>query len=528
MSSYRIRVNEIDRSQTLIPDLGNTGAIVVRADRGPSEPALISVGQEQRIIDLFGDPTATQPDVVEAIEFNRFAPVWMLTPSDPSSDKHCAVVVNADNVYGYKGEEDYQEPTGMSPTDISGYSFGNDDEYFILYCKFPSKDDFLKVNVELDGITGVFHITLYIKRDGHFEELQTYSVSLTPGAKGDYGENIYIEDVFEDDPFIGVIVNDEADLENGFAPGGESGLAEVELTGSAKTSDQASLLTGAWNKFQSARKYPAKIFIDATADPVIPAVFDALRSTYQKYSSFILPLPLNDGVSAAQTTYQGYSLNNRGISVYWNQGLVRYKNRKFWSTLTGRVGRKYAQMVNVYNGLAPAWIDENNHGGQLGPGVLEMKFDPTENELEILDKAGINPIIFHPVYGVMVTSQKTAKTPGFISDDSFVGHSRLFDTIIENIAEQVLVPQITKLNDDIHRRRAIAIADSFLRPMSDPSLGLLNAYKIKCDLSNNDATARAQKKFVFSLAVQVTPFSETIEFNFIKTGQSITVDSVLA
>lgn len=533
MSSWRITTNEIDRSQTLIPNVGNIGGMVIRSRRGDNTPVLFPPGQEQRILDTFGYPDATYPDTVEAIEYNKIAPLWINSVFSSTTDYRSGIIVTSDEVVGYVGTDAtgeaaalQQAVANLNDAAVTNFAFTipiNAAEYFILYSKAPSETDYLKADVSWDAVTSTFGITLYINRNGTFEQYaDEYMVSLVEGAKDGFGADIFIETVFEDHDLINVLLNPDANTGEGFSD--DTG---VIFTGSGKETDMATSLSTSWNKYQYSNLYPTKIFMDPSADATIPALFATLRSTYQKYSSYILPLPLGTTSATAVTTKDGYSLDNRGLNIYWNQGKVRYNNKKFWTSLVGRIGTKFAQMVNVYNGLAPSWQDENNHGGQLGSGILELENNPTEIELQTLDTAGVNPIIFDSVFGVMLASQKTAKTPGLISDDSYIGHSRLFDVILENIINQILIPQITKLNDDIHRRRAVVIGDSFMRPLTAPIPGLLNAYKIKCDSSNNDDTARAQRKFIYSLAVQVTPFSEFIEFNFIKAGQTITVDSVL-
>lgn len=532
MSSYRITVNEIDRSSSLLPNIGNIGAMVVRSKRGPIDPILISTGQEQRIVDIFGLPDSSNPDVIEAIEYNKTAALWMNSPFSTTTDFRGGIIATADEVVGYVGTNAIgdaaslqQSTANLNDSALASFAFSASapNEYFILHCIAPAMADFLKVSISYSASKDAFSISLYIDREGSYELYNTYEVSLTDGAKNGFGEDIFIERVFEDNDFIRAIVNTEADSSNGGFV--DSNL--VSFTGSYKATNMASVLENAWNKYQSKSKYPAKIFMDPSTDSSIPAVFNTLRNTYQKYSSYIFAMPISDTASTVVASYAALSLNNRGLAAYWNQGLVRYKTAKFWTSLVGRVGAKYAQMVNVFNGLAPSWKDENNHGGQLGPGILELKYDPTEDQLETIETGGVNPIIFHQTLGVMISGQKTAKSSAFISDDSYIGHSRLFDTIIENITNQVLVAQITKLNDDTHRRQAVMLGNSFMQPLTEPSLGLINDYRIKCDSGNNDAIALSQRKFVFSLAVQVTPFSEFIVFNFIKTGQTITVDSVL-
>ncbi|HYX08184.1 MAG TPA: hypothetical protein VE912_15745, partial [Bacteroidales bacterium] len=93
--SWRINVQELDRSQTLIPEAGSTGAMVISSRRGPKTPIYVSSRQETRIIDLFGKPSSTYPDVWEAIQYNKTAPIWLASPFD-ASDTFSGVIVGTD------------------------------------------------------------------------------------------------------------------------------------------------------------------------------------------------------------------------------------------------------------------------------------------------------------------------------------------------------------------------------------------------------------------------------------------------
>ena len=92
MSSWRLEVIKKDRSGTIQADTGVTGAMVIRAERGLTEPVLIGNGQESRIIDLFGYPSVNYPDVWEAIEYNQVGELWVSAPS-PATDTMGGVAV---------------------------------------------------------------------------------------------------------------------------------------------------------------------------------------------------------------------------------------------------------------------------------------------------------------------------------------------------------------------------------------------------------------------------------------------------
>lgn len=519
--SWRITINDIDQSQTINASPGNTGAMMVRASKGPVRPILIDTANEKRIINIFGKPSASYPDVWEAIQFNKIAPLWITAPY--ASDAMLGGVV-----VGASGTRTLNESDGIDPTALTSFTFGGTTEYFVLAALSPYTDD-LGVKVSYDSVSGLFTILLYFTADNgsSWTLIDSYTVSHISGTKDGYGANVFVEEVFSNTSVSSDYLQAFANSTASFTSFTDD-VAVVPLGGGDRgATTTLTEWTTAWNYFQSSNLYTADIFMDTTADDGVPTLFDTLRTSYQKYSEYLIPLP-DSAAATAVSTKAGYSINNRGLAFYWNRGRVKdtYNNSSFWTSLIGRVGAKHAQMVNVFNGLAPAWIDENSHGGQLGSGIIEMKYDPSQTELETFDTNGINPIVFDPGYGVMITSQKTGKSPTVLSDESWIGHSRLFDYILSTVSEQVLVYQITKLNDELHRQLAASKADQIIAPIK--ALNLLADYGVQCDLANNDDAARAARKFILTIAVKVNVFSEYIVFNFVQVGQTLDVAQYVA
>lgn len=300
------------------------------------------------------------------------------------------------------------------------------------------------------------------------------------------------------------------------------GAAEIatvlRTAGSAITLTE---LTAGWLFFQSADTYKADIFMDPTTMAGVEALFDTLSNTYQKYAQYLLMIPLGDSVTTAISTKDAFGINTPNLAFYFNNAKVRWKNTSFFTSLIGRIGQKHAQMVDAFNGYAPAGIDENNHGGQLGAGILEMEFTPTEAQLQDLDTAGLNGIKLTPSYGTFIASHKTAKTPSILSDYSWIPHNRVFNYIKENIIDQVLVFQLVKLNDPAHRNQVRIKSEGIVDPIVDE--GLLTEVEVICDETNNTDEILAQRKFILNVLVKVTPFSETIEFVFTNIAQTTTI-----
>jgi len=396
------------------------------------------------------------------------------------------------------------------------------DVYYALFANNPYTDD---LAVQVTEASSVFTITAYQKdSNGNYIELPNspYSASLTANTKNGFGKNIYIVDTFTDDDYITPYINTALTF--------TTFIDDTAITdfagGSRGSAITITELTTGWNYFQSPTKYATDIFFDCTSDSGVPAIFSTLRGTYQKYSAYLLSLP-NSNSTTAISNKQALSISDRGIYFYWNWGKVQdtYNNSYFYSALMGRVAGKHADMVDVFNGLAPSWIDENNHGGQLGSGILELVNDPTESELEALDTAQINPIIFDPNYGVMIVSDRTSVST--LSDYSYIGHSRTADFIMSNVVSQALPFQLTKLNDLNHRGQVRSKAELIVNPLLRAPYNLLRDARVICDETNNGDEVLARREFHLDLFIQFSPFSETIRFVFTNIGQNTTIDEVI-
>ena len=395
--------------------------------------------------------------------------------------------------------------------------------YMAFFSRDPQADYMSTMITQNDDDT--FTVHLYKKSGSTYTEIQgsPFTVSTVTGAKDGFGKIIYAEDLFDGSDYVNTLVNSALPVAS-FT----DDTTKVDFAGGVRGTTSSSEYTSSWNYFQQSRTYPADVFFDTTADSGIPDLFVTLRSTYQKYSAYLLPLP-NDTLSNNITTKTGYSISDRGIYFYWNWFKVKdsdtTSSATFWTNLLGKVATKHADMYVVYNGLAPAWIDENGLGGQLSGGVLEAAYDPSESDLKLADTNQINPIILDPQYGVMITSDRTSLTS--LSDYSYIPHSRTADWILKTIISQVLPYQLVKLNDNAHQTRVRTKAETILAPLVSPPYNLLEDFAVKCDDENNDATVKSLRQFVLSVAVKCTPTSEEIKFIFTNTEQGANVQEAV-
>lgn len=392
--------------------------------------------------------------------------------------------------------------------------------YFTLITSNPRAEND-KVLVTYDTILGFFNIKYYQKNyRNQFALVKEYTVSQISGTTDGFGDNIFVETILEDDYYLRGFGNNN----KAYSAYTNPTIASTITAGTRGETLTITELTAGWAYFQRFREYTADIFMDFTAIAGVEAIFDTLRTTYQKYKSYILPFLRTSDKDAVQTLKNSYSINNRGLAFYFNHALTRdnYVADKFYISQIGRIGVKYAQMYDVYNGLSVSMIDENNHGGQLTGTTLKTFFDPSEDTIAELANAGINAIVLDPLYGAMIKHEKTAQTTAVYSDTSFVSNSRMFDYIILNVINQVLIFQIDKLNDTTHRTLVKTKIESIVNPLV--SLNLLREFAVKCDEENNNDEILAKKQFKVALAVKITPKSRTIVFDFIASAQGVDVE----
>lgn len=419
-------------------------------------------------------------------------------------------------------------PTGSIPTNgqsvTIGYVFSDDLRDNVSHSFFassPYNDTYeqLAAQITYSSTSQTYTMVLSLKNsDGTYSELDTYEYSLSK-VKDNFGTSLYIEDVFENNPYVIPFINTTG-LFVGIA---DPVSATVDFTGGNRGGvPSVSDYTTAWNNFQS-NKYPAKIFMDVYGNSF--TTLQTILTTYQTFSFGISCVPMGNDVNAA-VVFRNTLGNERKVALYTNWARVEdiYNSSSFWISQVGKIGMKYAQMEDVYDGLNPAGIDESGHGGQLsGARVFEMEHYYSDTDLQTLNEAQINPVIQHPAHGVMTWGSRTLQTA--LSDDSFIKNVRMNNYLLENIKEQVLIQQVFKNNDTFHQNKAKSLTEAIINPLAQ--LQLLREFQVVCDGSNNTDAILSQRKFIIDVFVKVTPGSEFVHLRFTKVGQEQAIAELL-
>lgn len=396
----------------------------------------------------------------------------------------------------------------------------SEDAYFAIFNKNPQLDD-LKIKVTSDPDNDfVLDLQNKIAGKNTFSTISGFpkTGSIIQGKENGFGQIIYLETLFEQSDYITVVVNKNKVFDT-FTPD----ASYVSFAGGVRGTTGTSEIAEGWDYFKQISKYRADIFFDTTLDTTIPNIFLTLRQSYQKYAYYICHTSNATPENAISAT-TSIMTDEKGIAFYWGHGKIRnvYTGEINVSSLMGRVALRYADMNDVFNGLAPAFYNENGkHGGQLGSGIIEMFYDANEAQQELLHQARINPIVVHPSFGVVAVRERTSQS--LQSDYASIGHTRLRDYLISNIINEALPYQLYKLNDVDHRARVSSQIDKIIEPTASEPFNLLREYAIKCDEENNNDDVLSREEFVVSIAIKFTKFSKKIYLYFTNSAQGTSV-----
>jgi len=398
--------------------------------------------------------------------------------------------------------------------------------YFILFERDQKKAD-LKVQITADEDNAGFfyiHVYRYNPIEKVYLELpeSPYYFSLDPLGKDGFGNNVYVGNVFNPDNqllFEPVMVDETfTTFVNDTAPVMVSGGNRGEsITGV----DLASV----YEDLKDKNKYPVKIVFDGTAKPEVATKFENLRQSELKRVRFMLCTTNSPATSIlASPNSFANETSDRGIYYYClNWGIHKdiFMGKNFLCSNMGLIAGKMADVLIYGPGGNPAWIDENGKGGQLGSSIIKFMYGATESQLQALDKARLNPVVYDKSYGPIIKSWRTRQTR--LSDYAYIPQSSLADWIVDRIETEVLPLQLGKEIDDFHMTVVKNKSEQILQSVSQ----WLEEFYVLCDRSNNTEATRAQQKFILTIGVVFVGYTNTIEFNFINTPAGTSVEEVI-
>jgi hypothetical protein len=406
------------------------------------------------------------------------------------------------------------------------YTSSNEGVSHSFYATSQYVDD-LKMDIDHQSGT-TFKATLYRKKEGIWETITDYTYSLQKEKLN--GRSIYINDIFDGNTYVIPVINSDFSL-TGDPFASFVDTTDVLYSGGARGDTvQDSDYVTAWEFAKKTSRYRVTNMVDLKGTQTTILNMNTLITTYQKQAHGIAMIPLGETDSASLILYRtNLNLDSNKVSLYCNHQKIRdpYNDGVAWISGLGSVGGKYVDMAPTYNAESPAGINEDDiYGGQVSDwAVIETEFDFTEQtggDLDLLNQNQINPIILDGAYGLTISGDKTLEVDP--TDTNYVGTRRLYNLIIDSIERFVLKKQVFRLNNEDHRLLAKSLGDNYLSPIL--SAGYLREFLVVCDESNNTDDALDRREFVYDAYVKVTPNSQVIKFNFIRVGQTISIQEL--
>lgn len=363
------------------------------------------------------------------------------------------------------------------------------------------------------------------------------TISTDIDAVDGYNQSLYYENVFSEKTlwYIGSTVYKQYTDINGVyvVPINKvvSGT-RVFLDSTMLQADIDASLQEGWEELTDPSFENLDICFDNSGVAELKTYMATLRNQYMKTTTFLSPIKstLSDTTSALADIIAARATAPKtlgGLGYTCNEFLIKDSlGKEYWSPIVGSVAVAYAQiMTDKLGGVAPMFTNDGSGlGGQLNRSVRKQKYKFSADHLDDLDETGVNPIILDTQYGLMLTSQKTAANPLFLTDWSFFGHSMAFDILKREIKKDVLVPQIGKAISTYYLELRQSQTEAIVNKRLQGATAIWTDAKVLVndETVNNDET-KMMNKFVVKVRVKVTPFSEYVEFILNNVSQTTTL-----
>ena len=489
---------------------------------------------------------------VDLWEFNKDLPIKKAFKKVTSDYLTQDILIGKTTVYGDAGKSEGPKSFFEVP--------GVTDKIFLVKAKG-------KLLVESDKENKMWPSGPFLKADINFNTFsfsvaeEVYSaVNLTSGGtfhgsmdengRDSYGGNIYWPNVLNENDFsfveiipnntldskaMGGIVNPDGiykgvrlELNDPFKMHGQRFMThltqlnkEAGMIGGAWRDEMMAICEAGWVEAYDTNYDDVYVFMEPTGQNQLKGQLASLVEGTHKLAVAIAPLPMTKAQAANPATVV-VPVKNKQVAVYAGEFMM-YDSRtgkNYYTCPIGDIGKMCCRIIDKkMGGWAPAWYNYNSMGGQLDRAVLKAKYNFSDPATEIMDKKGINPIVYNADDGLMIVSSKTTQDPNNLTDWSFLEHVLAFCLVKREIRDNVMRPQIEKPIDDYWMSVRQTQTDAILsKRISGPNKIWTAA---TCDIAgvNTDVT-KAQRKFCIYVKVKVTPFAQTVELTLENVAQT--------
>ena len=417
---------------------------------------------------------------------------------------------------GYKRRVGYLHTS--TPTD--------EEIYYRLY-HYPYGDestwsDFDQACADMVKEPGAFLVLLYKKYDDQYLEVERWTCSRDESHRNGYGQNIYVEKVFEVSNYARW--KDNKAVNKNVYPCNQTTYAK--LTGGAlgHAATTGECIT-ALKLFGNKRRYPITLVMDAgwSIPAYQQAIIDLCESRGATLGILSTPIEVEQSSNYLEdliayrrksliTSTSHAALYTPHVKIY-DEG----NDREIYVSPTGHVG---AQISHTAENYEPWFAPAGNTRGVLN--VLGVAREFNDGDEDALYDAGINPIDFHEVYGIRIWGQKTLLNRASALDRVNV---RMLLIVIEPAIEALLMDYVFELNDEFSRSMLVSKLTPYLASIK-ARRGLYD-FKVICDTSNNTPEVIDNNEMVVDVPVQPTRVGELMRgrLTITSTGATFTIAS---
>jgi phage tail sheath protein FI len=472
---------ETDQSFIVGATANSIGAIVIDADRGPSDERVLITSNKQ-FIDTFGKPSPNNPSMYSALSFlaeaNRLYVVRVINNAVASSSIVLDAAVGETFTFTANGEG----------------AWGNN----------------LTIDVSAT-VDSKFTVTIYESA----VQVESFIVSKSELVLDGYGRSLYIEDVINAQSQYVTVVDNVA---NTNAPAAIVGQA-FTLGSDDTIAPTSSAINLGWDLFATKEEVEISLLINAGwADTVVQTKMITLAES-RKDCIAILDIPDTSATVGDMVTYNNTTLNANtsyaAIYAGWIYMYDQYNDKYIYVAPSGYVAGVYAKTAQVSEvWYAPAGV---RRGVLKALGVSKVF---TEGERDTLYTANINPIQNFTGEGIQVYGQKTLQRQASALDRVNV---RMLLITVEKAISRALRPFVFEFNDTFTRENITSIIDNYMGDIK-VRRGVYD-FATVCNESNNTPTVIDQNKMLVDLYVKPARVAEFIKLNVVitATGATLTV-----
>jgi len=392
----------------------------------------------------------------------------------------------------------------------------------VFYSSSQRPDD-CRVSVEWLGGQR-FKLVLYtLQKNGSYAYKTEYTYSLI-SEQDNFGNQLYIEDVFEDDPYLKFKVNPLFSSDYLSFP---VTPALVTFFGGDRGADPStSDLALQWDKVKDIPINQPTIYMEPTGAANVTSAMKNARDAYGEYSFSLATTPYGKASTVDAIAHKNtlsFDSDNIALSTNWWQISDNFNNSKAWISGIGEIGANLAlSMNNSYGFQSIAGTTENGVGGVLSYYTrLKPEVVYTDNDLNTFRTNKINPITFKNGV-IQMRGDNTLKVD--MTDTSFLNTRVGYNYLIRNIRDNVMFRMLFKRIDTLHMLQAKNLTESIVNPVFVD--GWLRDYRVICDDTNNTDQTKNLRQLVLTVIVKVMPKAQEVKLNFIRVDQATVLASV--